>query len=364
MKVLSVIKTTNSNHGGPPEVLKNQIDVINAKKKIIKILKLNNLSYTILIKCLFFRRHRLRIYNLLKKFDIIHFHEMWSMKVMLIVYFANKLLLKFLFVGHGYLDTWSINQKFFKKKLFIKFFLQPAYNSATASFFSTINELEEAKKNIKFHNSFIIPNGISLEKYQKRNLERKKKKKILFFGRIHEKKGLKFLLQEIKKLPENFFSEFSFEITGPGEDIDVKNFKNLIKKSNLQNKVKYNNPIYGKEKIEYLKKHDVFILPSFEEGDSIALKEALGSYLPVIISKQCRLNIVEKYKAGIVTETKENDLYEVFLKLKSLNIVQMGNQARKLIEDKYDNNECSNRLKAIYLDIFNETQNCEDWIYD
>jgi len=86
--------------------------------------------------------------------------------------------------------------------------------------------------------------------------------------------------------------------------------------------------------------------------------------LPVIISKQCRLNIVEKYKAGIVTETKENKLYEALLSLKSLNIVQMGNQARKLIEDKYDNHDCSNRLKAIYFDIYNETQYCEDWIYD
>ncbi len=275
MRVLSIIKTLNSNHGGPPEVLKNQIDVINIQKKIIKVLKLDNLSYLMLIKCLFFRYHRLRIYNLIKKFDIIHFHEMWSMKVIFIVYFANKILVKFLFVGHGYLDTWSINQKFFKKKLFIKFFLQPAYNSATASFFSTIDELNEAKKNVKFHNSFIIPNGISLKKYQKRNLESKEKKKILFFGRIHEKKGLKFLLKEIKKLPEKFFTEFSFEITGPGKNEDIENFKNLIKRSNLQNKIKYNSPIYGKEKIEYLRKHDVFILPSFEEGDSIALKEAL-----------------------------------------------------------------------------------------
>ena len=30
------------------------------------------------------------------------------------------------------------------------------------------------------------------------------------------------------------------------------------------------------QKINYLKSHDVFILPSFEEGDSIALKEALA----------------------------------------------------------------------------------------
>ena len=42
MKILSIIKTNNFSHGGPPEVLKNQIDVINKKTKKIYILKLDN----------------------------------------------------------------------------------------------------------------------------------------------------------------------------------------------------------------------------------------------------------------------------------------------------------------------------------
>ena len=33
MKVLSVIQTFESSHGGPPQVLKNQIRIINKKKK-------------------------------------------------------------------------------------------------------------------------------------------------------------------------------------------------------------------------------------------------------------------------------------------------------------------------------------------
>ena len=77
----------------------------------------------------------------------------------------NKILIKFFFVGHGYLDDWSIKQRYIKKKLFIKFFLQQAYNSSHAAFFSTINELEEAKKNLKIKDAFIIPNGLSLKKY-------------------------------------------------------------------------------------------------------------------------------------------------------------------------------------------------------
>ena len=363
MKVLSVIRSMEDRYGGPPAVLKNQISVINNEdQKIVSVLKSNNLSYSYLFKCLLIKSFRYKIYNFLKKFDLVHFHELWSFKIIILVFFCNKLLIKHFFVGHGYLDSWSINQGFIKKKFFITFFLQRAYNSSFASFFSTFDEYIEANKNIKIHKPFIIPNGISIEKFKKRELQEKKKKKILFFGRIHKKKGLELLLKTIKKLPDNYFNQFSFDITGPGESDDVKNLKKLICDLSLEKKVKYNDPIYGDEKIDYLKEHDIFLLPSFEEGDSIALKEALSSYLPVIISKQCRLDIVQKYNAGLVIETNENSLYEALIKLKSIDIVKMGYQARKLIEENYDNIYCSERLRDIYKDIFNESQKSTDWV--
>ena len=362
MKVMSVILSMKEHHGGPPAVLNNQIKVINKDQKIVSIFKLSRISSFFLMKCILFKSYRLRIYNFLKKFHLVHFHEIWSIKVMLLVYLCNKLLIKHFFVGHGYLDSWSINQGKIKKKIFLKFFLQPAYNSASASFFSSLEEYIEASKNINVHNPFIIPNGIPIEQFKKRDLENKKKKKILFFGRIHKKKGLDLLLKTIKKLPDDYFDHFSFDITGPGEIKDINKLKKLITNLSLEEKVKYNEPIYGSKKISYLQEHDIFLLPSFEEGDSIALKEALASYLPVIISKQCRLDIVQKYNAGLVIETNENSLYEALIKLKSLNIIQMGYQARKLIEDNYDNIYCSKRLQIIYQDIFNETQKSSDWI--
>tara|TARA_B110000008_G_C16955172_1_gene557906 strand:+ start:542 stop:1636 length:1095 start_codon:yes stop_codon:yes gene_type:complete len=364
MKILSIIKTSDLSHGGPPVVLNNQMNLINKRGKIITSLKLGSLSTIYLIKCFFLKPYRIKMYNLLKKFDIVHFHEIWSIKVILVVYFCNKLLIKFFFVGHGYLDAWSINQKLIKKKLFMRFFLQPAYDSAIASFFSTKDEYLEAKKNIKIHKPFIIPNGISLSQFKKRKLNLKKKKKILFFGRVHKKKGLDLLLRVIKNLPNNYFDEFSFDITGPGLNEDVDNLKKKITEFSLEKKVKYNPPIYGDKKIEYLNKHDVFILPSFEEGDSIALKEALGSYLPVIISKQCRLDIVEKFNAGLVIDTNEESLLQGLLKLRSLDLIKMGYQARKLVEENYDNIVCCERLKLIYNDIFNETHKSRDWVSD
>jgi glycosyltransferase involved in cell wall biosynthesis len=362
MKILSVIKTLELSHGGPPEVLRNQLEEINSINKKISILKFDSISCFYLFKCFLFKTYRIKIYNFLKKFDIIHFHEIWSIKLILIVFFANKLLIKHFCVGHGYLDTWSINQKYFKKKIFIKFFLQKVYNSAAASFFSSKSEYLEAQKSIKVYNPFIIPNGVSLNKFKERKLKFKKHKKILFFGRIHEKKGLELLIETIKELPKEFFEEFFFEITGPGTKRDVNNLELLINKKNLRKRVKYNLPIKNIDKIEYLQNFDVFILPSFEEGDSIALKEALASYLPAIISSQCRLDIVKEYNAGDIVMTNKKSLYEGFIRLQSWDIIKMGNQARKLIVKQFDNKNCSQRLNDIYSDIFNAHKTSKDWI--
>ena len=275
MKVLSIIQSMELEQGGPPVVLRNQISVINKEKKIISVFKLKRVSIYFLLKCLFLYLARKKIYKFLQKYDVIHFHEIWSIKTILLSYFATKISAKHFFVGHGYLDPWSINEKYIKKKLFIKFFLNYAYQSAYASFFSTKEEFLDARKNIKCDNIFIIPNGVNINVFNEKNFKeqniKKKKNKIIYFGRIHKKKGIEILLNAIKSLPVDFFDNFYFEITGPGEREYVDIIKKIIKESNLEQKVNLRSPISRHEKVNYLFNSDIFILPSFEEGDSIAL---------------------------------------------------------------------------------------------
>ena len=68
-----------------------------------------------------------------------------------------------------------------------------------------------------------------------------------------------------------------------------------------------------------------------------------------------------EYNAGLVIETNQKSLYEALIKLRSLNLLKMGYQARKLIEEKFNNEDCSKKLQLIYEDIYNETQNSENW---
>ena len=108
--------------GGPPEVLRNQIYQINKSEKIIEIFELNKIKLISLILTFLFRGKNNELINFIKKFDIFHFHEIWSIKIVFFCYFANRFGIKYFFVGHGYLDPWSITEKYIKKKFFISFF--------------------------------------------------------------------------------------------------------------------------------------------------------------------------------------------------------------------------------------------------
>ncbi len=303
--------------------------------------------------------------NFLSKFDIIHFHTVWDLKIILIAYFSRMLGIKLILIPHGTFDKWSLREKFLRKKLFSLLFLNNLLIKLDAIFFSTIDEFFEAKHNFKLPYAYVIPNGINLKKFQQiqnNNLEIKKKRKIIFFGRIHKKKGIELLLKSIKKLPDSFFSNYFFEITGPGEKIYIKKIIKIISNYKLQKKVFLLGPKNTLEKKEYFKTADLFILPSFEEADSIALKEAMALNLPVIISEQCRMDVVEEKKSGFVVKTSVNSVVEALINLDNFDLKKMGNNSRKIIENYYDNEKCSKRVFKIYEDVYTGGHLSNDWI--
>ncbi len=364
IRALNLVNSMDLTQGGPPEVIRNLKKSLNKDKKIISVLCLDRLKISMILKLIFSRKARSKIFRFLSKYDIIHSHTIWSFKVALLTFFANSLGIKVIFSSHGYLDDWSMSHSVFKKKIFYILFLRKLFLRSNI-FFSNIGEYKDSKKEFNFADKFVIPNGIDFNIFNKK--QKKKffhKKKIIYFGRIHEKKGIEILLKAIKKLPKNFFEKFSFEITGPGESDYTFKINKIIKDYNIDNYVTMLSPKKGKEKIDYLQDADVFVLPSYEEGDSIALKEAMSAYNAVIISEQCRLDLVEKENAGFIIKTEEESLKNALLKLNDHDLEIMANNSKKIIKKYFDNDYCAKRVLKIYEDLHTGSFLSKDWISD
>ncbi len=364
IRALNLVNSMDLTQGGPPEVIRNLKKSLNQDKKIISVLCLSRLKFSMILKFIFLTKARSKFFKFLSKYDIVHAHTIWSFRVALLTLFANSLGIKVIFSSHGYLDDWSMSHSVLKKKIFYILILKKLFLRSNI-FFSNIGEYQDSKKKFSYADKFVIPNGINLNTFNQ-NQKKKNfhKKKIVYFGRIHEKKGIEILLKAIKELPTNYFKTYCFEITGPGEPDYTFKINKMIKDFAIDNYVTMLSPKKGKEKIDYLLNADVFVLPSYEEGDSIALKEAMSANNAVIISEQCRLDLVEKENAGFIIKTDKESLKNALLKLNDHDLDMMANNSRNIIKKYFDNNYCAERVLKIYEDIHTGSFLSKDWISD
>ena len=165
-------------------------------------------------------------------------------------------------------------------------------------------------KEIKFKNVgvdgniFILSNGVDVNLDLGNNLKNSKIKKLIFLGRIHPKKGIEIFLESFNSLSEIEKSSFKITIVGTGKLNYLIQLKNKINFLNLSKYVKILPSVFdARKRLNLLKKFDLFFLTSYEEADSIAVKQAMACGLPVIISEQCRLKDVKKFSCGFIVKT-------------------------------------------------------------
>lgn len=125
---------------------------------------------------------------------------------------------------------------------------------------------------------WVIKNGLNLKPYQYKLNSQDYRDKIILgnVGRFNFQKNQEFLIDLIKKLNKNFV----LLLIGSGDNLNL--LKKLVHDSNLEDKVIFTGTVNNVH--EYLKKMDIFLLPSRFEGQPYSVIEALASGLPVLIS--------------------------------------------------------------------------------
>ncbi len=180
----------------------------------------------------------------------------------------------------------------------------------------------------------IIPNGIDLPQgFQKQSGEFKT---LLFLGRIHPIKGLVMLLEAWSALEQNF-PEWQLKIVGPDNVGHLRELQDLQHKLNLQ-RVIFADAVYEGQKWQEYHNADLFVLPSYSENFAMSVAEALACGVPAVVSKGAPWQELEAYHAGawvnIDSSSFANSLKRMMQK-SSIELVEMGQNGRKLMQDKY-----------------------------
>jgi glycosyltransferase involved in cell wall biosynthesis len=95
----------------------------------------------------------------------------------------------------------------------------------------------------------------------------------------------------------------------------------------------------------------VFVLPSYSEGLSVSVLEALGMGLPVIISEQCNLPEVSTRGCGWVIRPAVNELEAALrdcLRTSNADRGRMGRRGRGLVSEKYSWPVVGSQMASVY----------------
>ena len=284
IKILS-LGYPSSNYGGPYYVASLFKKILNKKKIIVK----NGLVKNSIFKFYFFKKKKLSL--LINKFDIIHIHNIFSIHYMFVLWIAAKFGIPYIISSHGNLNDWSMKNKKLSKKIYLYLFKGIIYNSRA---FHVLNKFEKNEVSHYLDISKLrflsLPNFIDAPKIgmKIKNTEFK----VLFFGRLTDKKGIFELLKIIRLFKTNNIQNIKFVFVGPKEKKYHQDFVNKINSYQIDKYIEIKEEISDElSKKELFETSDIFVLPSKDEADSISIKEALIFGKSLVISSNCKFEV-------------------------------------------------------------------------
>ncbi|MGZ4058275.1 MAG: glycosyltransferase family 4 protein [Bacteroidia bacterium] len=125
----------------------------------------------------------------------------------------------------------------------------------------------------------VIPNAVNIEPNTGPKKFINKKIKLLFVSRFAHNKGIHILLEAVKQLnDENYSDMFEFNLGGKGPLFEYYSTNYVYKNVN------YLGFISDEQLIELYKSNDLFVFPTLFEGMPTVVLEAMSYGMPVIVS--------------------------------------------------------------------------------
>ena len=126
------------------------------------------------------------------------------------------------------------------------------------------------------------------------------KRILLFLSRIHEKKGCNLLLEAFAKVAEQD-GHLHLLMAGPGKSTLMSKLKNQAQRLGIADRITWPGMLQGDMKWGAFYASEAFVLSSHQENFGVAVAEALGCGLPVLISNKVNIwREIETDGAGIV----------------------------------------------------------------
>ena len=228
----------------------------------------------------------------------------------------------------------------FLSKLMIKFILNKCdYILVQSKGIKTfVNKLTET-------NVEAIYNGIDLKDFEyfsiKNSVPKDDKKQIVFVGALTKNKGVYDLIDAYRMINDN---SIKYVFIGSG---DVNELKNLGNKNGIGDQLIFKGNVSDEEKIKTLMESNIFVLPSYAEGQPLAILEAMCSGLPIISTNIGSIpEIIKEGVNGFIVDPGDTQA----LSEKIRYLIENENESKNISKNNYETARKRYNIERLFLE--------------
>jgi len=202
----------------------------------------------------------------------------------------------------------------------------------------------------------VVPNGVDTKKFKpfnsleniKRQIGLEGKLCVLFVGRLIPRKGLPYLIEAASYITKQI-DEAAFVIVGDGPL--RKHLISYAERLNLLEKFAFLGDVNENILPSLYNCADVFVLPSIQEGQGIALLEAQATAKPVVAFNVGGVpEAILEGQTGLLTKPDSLELSNALLRLLSDRSLRerMGGKGREFVADNFSWDICARKMLQVY----------------
>ncbi|MEG9436498.1 glycosyltransferase [Edaphobacter sp. HDX4] len=286
----------------------------------------------------------------------VHIHGLWEQSTATAARTARSLRIPYVLSAHGMLEPWALSNRKWKKIFYAALVERANVEGAACVHALTHAEAQDYRRFGCTRPVAVIPNGVAVPDNPSPDIfiskfpSLKNKKIILFLGRIHYKKGLDILIESWAELSKQS-PEAHLVIAGPDFEGTKTKLEARICELGVAQDVTFTGMLSGDLKWSTMAAADCFVLPSYSEGLSVSILEAMAMSLPVVISDRCNLPEVRQAEAGWVIEPKQSELTAALADFTRNSIGtnrKIGREGARLVARRYNWSIVTQQFTELY----------------
>lgn len=280
-------------------------------------------------------------------YDVYHANTIWGFMTHITCKMAREKHKPYIISPHGMLYPTALHEKHWKKLPMLWAWYNKDIREATCLHVTCKEEMEHCRKFGYRGPIAIIPNAVVIPYGLRTSSSKYERKTIGFLGRLDKIKKVENILYAASLIDD----DFDIEIMGKGDALYETFLKDEVTKLGLDSRVRFVGFVGGQDKYERLSKLWGLFVPSVQENFGMIVPEALICGTPVYASLGTPWQELNDCNCGWWKDNSPETIAGVIKELltKTLEEISvMGENGRKLIEEKYEQHKVAQMMYELY----------------